>query len=126
MVAAKPSILLIDDQEGIVNFLTVKLKGSGYRVSCARDGEKGLELARKTNPDLILLDIIMPGIDGIDVLRSLRQFSDVPVIVLSIAEGVNEKVMAMGATAFVSKPFDINELMGLIKATLEPNCSPGE
>jgi DNA-binding response OmpR family regulator len=118
MVTAKPSILLIDDQAGIVNFLTVKLKESGYLVSCALDGEKGLELARKTNPDLILLDIIMPGIDGVEVLRRLRQFSNVPVIVVSIAEGINEKVIAMGATAFVSKPFDITELMGLIKTII--------
>jgi DNA-binding response OmpR family regulator len=122
MVTAKSSILLIDDQEGIVGFLTVKLKKSGYLVSCARDGEKGLELARKTNPDLILLDIIMPGIDGIEVLRRLRGFSNVPVIVLSVAEGVNEKVMALGATAFISKPFDLNELMALIKTTLQSNC----
>jgi DNA-binding response OmpR family regulator len=118
MVTAKPSILLIDDQEGIVNFLTVKLKESGYLVSCAPDGEKGLELSRNTNPDLILLDIIMPGIDGVEVLRRLREFSDVPVIVVSIAEGIHEKVMALGATAFVSKPFDITDLMGLIKTTI--------
>ena len=119
----KQRVLLIDDEERIVNFLALKLKVSGYEVVCASEGEKGLELARTTNPDIMLLDIIMPGIDGIEVLRRLRQFSTMPVIVLSAKERVYEEVMALGANAFISKPFNPDDLVAKIKTILQPGCS---
>ena len=119
----KQRVLLIDDEERIVNFLALKLKVSGYEVVCASEGEKGLELARTTNPDIMLLDIIMPGIDGIEVLRRLRQFSTMPVIVLSAKERVYEEVMALGANAFISKPFNPDDLVAKIKTILQPGCT---
>ena len=119
----KQRVLLIDDEERIVNFLALKLKVSGYEVVCASEGEKGLELARTINPDIMLLDIIMPGIDGLEVLRQLRQFSTMPVIVLSAKERIYEEVMALGANAFISKPFNPDDLVAKIKTILQPGCS---
>ena len=117
----KKRVLLVDDEERIVNFLALKLKVSGYQVVCASDGEKGLELALSTNPDIMLLDIIMPGIDGLEVLRRLRKFSDVPVIVLSAKERISEEVFALGANGFMSKPFNPDDLLSKVKALLQPN-----
>jgi len=119
----KKRVLLVDDEDRIVNFLALKLKVSGYQVVCASDGEKGLELARSTNPDIILLDVIMPGIDGLEVLRRLRKFSDVPVIILSAKERISEEVFALGANAFMSKPFNPDDLISKVRALLQPACS---
>ncbi len=115
-------ILLIDDEERIVNFLALKLKVSGYDVVCARDGEKGLKIARTNAPDLILLDIIMPGIDGLEVLRRLRQFSDLPVIILSAKEHIAEEVLSLGANSYMSKPFSPDDLIARIKLILSQPC----
>ncbi len=117
-----PRILLIDDEERIVNFLALKLKVSGYEVVCARNGEKGLEIARDSAPDLVLLDIIMPGIDGLEVLRRLRKFSDMPVIVLSAKEHIAEEVLALGANSYMSKPFNPDDLIAKIKLLLSQPC----
>lgn len=119
----KQRVLLIDDEERIVNFLAIKLKISGYEVVCAAEGEKGLELAKSTAPDIMLLDIIMPGIDGLEVLRRLRQFSDMPVIVLSARERISEEVLALGANGFLSKPFNPDELIIKVKTLLQPGCA---
>lgn len=119
----KKRVLLVDDEDRIVNFMALKLKVSGYQVVCASDGEKGLELARSTNPDIILLDVIMPGIDGLEVLRRLRKFSDVPVIILSAKERISEEVFALGANGFMSKPFNPDDLISKVKTLLQPTCS---
>lgn len=119
----KKRVLLVDDEDRIVNFLALKLKVSGYQVVCARDGEKGLELARSTDPDIILLDVIMPGIDGLEVLRRLRMFSGVPVIILSAKERISEDVFALGANGFMSKPFNPDDLISKVKTLLQPACS---
>jgi DNA-binding response OmpR family regulator len=118
----KLRILLVDDEERIVNFLALKLKLSGYEVVCAANGEKGLELARTYEPDIMLLDVIMPGIDGLEVLRRLRQFSSIPVIVLSAKERIYDEVMALGANGFMSKPFNPDDLIVKVKALLQPGC----
>ena len=119
----KKRVLLVDDEDRIVNVLALKLIVSGYQVVCANDGEKGLELARSANPDIMLLDIIMPGIDGLEVLRRLRMFSDVPVIVLSAKERISEEVFALGANGFMSKPFNPDDLISKVKALLQPTYS---
>ncbi len=121
-IRPKPRILLIDDEERIVNFLALKLKVSGYEVVCTRNGEKGLEIARNSAPDLVLLDIIMPGIDGFEVLRRLRKFSDMPVIVLSAKEHIAEEVLALGANSYMSKPFNPDDLIAKIKLLLSQPC----
>lgn len=119
----KKRVLLVDDEDRIVNFLALKLKVSGYQVVCASDGEKGLELARTCKPDIMLLDVIMPGIDGLEVLRRLRKFSDVPVIILSAKERISEEVFALGANAFMSKPFNPDDLISKVKMLLNPTCA---
>ncbi|RJO63173.1 MAG: response regulator [Dehalococcoidia bacterium] len=118
----KKRVLLIDDEERIVNFLALKLKVSGYEVFCAGEGEKGLELAKTAEPDIMLLDIIMPGIDGLEVLRRLRQFSNMPVIVLSAKDHISEEILELGANGFMSKPFNPDDLVAKIKTLLQPGC----
>jgi DNA-binding response OmpR family regulator len=119
----KQRVLLIDDEERIVNFLALKLKVSGYEVVCAAEGEKGLELAKTTAPDIMLLDIIMPGIDGLEVLRRLRRFSNMPVIVISAKEHISEEVLELGANGFMSKPFNPDELITKVKTLLQASCA---
>jgi len=116
----KRRVLLVDDEERIVNFLALKLKVSGFDVITANDGLHCLEMAKTAKPDIMLLDIIMPGMDGLEVLRRLRQFSDMPVIVLSAKERVSEEVMSLGATSFIAKPFNPDELVEKIRLILEP------
>jgi two-component system response regulator ArlR len=118
--SGKQRVLLIDDEDRIVNFLAMKLKISGYEVFCADEGEKGLELAKTAEPDLMLLDIIMPGIDGVEVLRRLRQFSNMPVIVLSAKDNISAEVLRLGANSVMSKPFNPDELMSRIRTLLKP------
>jgi two-component system response regulator ArlR len=118
--SGKQRVLLIDDEDRIVNFLAMKLKISGYEVFCADEGEKGLELAKTAEPDIMLLDIIMPGIDGVEVLRRLRQFSNMPVIVLSAKDNISAEVLRLGANSVMSKPFNPDELMSRIRTLLKP------
>jgi two-component system KDP operon response regulator KdpE len=118
----KQRVLLIDDEVRIVQFIALKLKVSGYEVICADNGEKGLELARTASPDIVLLDIIMPGMDGLEVLQKLRQFSSMPVIVISARERISERALALGANGFMSKPFDPDDLVDRIKTILQPGC----
>ena len=119
----KQRVLLVDDEDRIVNFLALKLKVSGYEVICANDGEKALELAKTSDPDIMLLDIIMPGIDGIEVLRRLRKFSNIPVIVLSAKERISEEVLTLGANGFMSKPFNPDDLVAKMRLILQPGCA---
>ncbi len=118
--SGRQCVLLIDDEDRIVNFLAMKLKISGYEVLCADEGEKGLELAKTAEPDIMLLDIIMPGIDGVEVLRRLRQFSNIPVIVLSAKDNISAEVLSLGANSVMSKPFNPDELMSRIRTLLKP------
>jgi two-component system KDP operon response regulator KdpE len=116
----KPKVLLVDNEKGIVNFLKLKLKISGFEVETCSTGEECLEMLPEVTPDIILLDIGLPGIDGIEVLRRLRKFSEVPVIILSGRHSVPEEAVAAGASAFIRKPFDLDELVKQMKALLQP------
>lgn len=116
-----PHILAIDDEKAVLNL--IKLGLSDYEVSMARDGESGLEAARKTHPDIILLDITMPGIDGFEVCRRLRSdatTASIPVIFLTAKGGLNAKMEGFeaGADDYVVKPFDIQELDMRVRAVL--------
>ena len=115
----KPKVLLVDNEKGIVNFLKLKLKISGFEVATCSTGEECLEMLPEVNPDIILLDIGLPGIDGIEVLRRLRKFSQVPVVILSGRHSVPEEAAA-GASAFVRKPFDLDELVAQMRTLLQP------
>jgi DNA-binding response OmpR family regulator len=117
-IQGKKRILLVDDSRPITNFLTIKLKSSGYDVATAPEGTSGLEMARRTNPNLVLLDVIMPGINGLEVLRRLREFYLAPVIMLTVAEGARDEALNLGANEFMSKPFNLDDLMGKIHSLI--------
>jgi DNA-binding response OmpR family regulator len=111
-------ILLVDDEERILNFLTIKLKASGYEVLTARNGVAALEQARAQEPDLVVLDVLMPRMDGFETLKQLRTFSSVPVIILSARGADTEKIrgLGLGADDYLPKPFNPDELVARIEA----------
>jgi len=111
-------ILVIDDEPRILSFLVAKLKASGYHVLTAADGKEGLELVQGHDPDLVVLDIVMPGNDGFQTLQELRAFSWVPVIILSARRDDSDKVkgLNLGADDYLAKPFTPSELVARIEA----------
>ena len=113
-------ILVIDDEPTIVNLVTAYLKPEGYEVYTAEDGLKGLKAARAFKPDLIVLDVMLPGIDGIEVLTRLRRESDVYVILLTAKTEETDRVIGLSVVAddYVIKPFSPRELTARIKAAL--------
>lgn len=113
-------ILVVEDEKQIVRFLELELKHEGYEVEIAYDGLAGLEAAESGGPDLILLDLMLPGMSGLEVCRRVRQNSDVPVIMLTARDGTADKVLGLdwGATDYVTKPFVIEELLARIRAAL--------
>ena len=113
-------ILVIDDEPNIVNLVTAYLKPEGYEVYTADDGLQGLKAARVFKPDLIVLDVMLPGIDGIEVLTRLRRESDVYVILLTAKTEETDRVigLSVGADDYVIKPFSPRELTARIKAAL--------
>jgi two-component system, OmpR family, alkaline phosphatase synthesis response regulator PhoP len=113
-------ILVIDDEPGIIKLISAYLKPEGYEVYTASDGESGLKAARAFKPDLILLDIMLPGLDGIELLARLRRESDVYVILLTARTEETDKVVGLtiGADDYVTKPFSPRELVARIKAAL--------
>jgi DNA-binding response OmpR family regulator len=111
-------ILVVDDEERIVRFLTTKLKASGYEVLTAGDGVKGLEQAQAQEPDLVVLDLLMPKMNGLEMLKELRSFSTVPVIILTAkgADADRIKGLRLGADDYLPKPFNPDELVARIEA----------
>lgn len=119
-------ILVIDDESQIRKFLTIGLKSEGYAVDQADTGQEGLELLATRGAELVVLDLGLPDMDGHDVLRELRSWSRVPVIVLSVRESESEKVRALdaGANDYVTKPFGIQELMARVRGLLRDLGAP--
>ena len=113
-------ILLVEDEEKLARFVELELKHEGYAVDKAFDGRAGLEMAEGGGYDLLLLDIMLPGLNGLEVLRRLRKSSTVPVIMLTARDAVMDKVtgLDMGADDYVTKPFSIEELLARIRASL--------
>ena len=110
-------ILIIEDEEKIARFIELELKYEGYEVAKAFNGRDGLELVKTQPFDLVLLDIMLPGINGIEVLRRIRQFSDLPIILLTARDAVVDKVTGLdgGADDYITKPFAIEELLARIR-----------
>lgn len=113
-------ILIIEDEEKLARFVELELKYEGYEVEKAFDGREGLDMVKVGPFDLILLDIMLPGLNGIEVLRRIRQTSDIPVILLTARDAVVDKVTGLdsGADDYITKPFAIEELLARIRAVL--------
>ncbi len=120
MTVTGSRILVVDDEPQIRKFLEISLTAYGYEVEQAASGEEALQMAAIKQPELVILDLGLPGISGHDVIARLREWSQVPIIVLSVREAETEKIRALdlGATDYVTKPFGIGELMARIRATL--------
>lgn len=113
-------ILIVEDEAKIARFLELELKHEGYEVLLAGDGRLGLEKALKDNVDLVVLDIMLPGLSGIEVCRRIRLESKVPIIMLTAKDDVTDKVagLDMGADDYMTKPFAIEELLARIRVAL--------
>jgi len=118
--AIQPHILVIDDEPQILRALKTVLSAKRFRISTASRGEEGLSLAAAQPPDLIILDLSLPDMDGIEVCRQLRTWSQVPIIVLSVRDREHDKVEALdhGADDYLTKPFGIEELLARIRVAL--------
>lgn len=128
MNSTQPSILVVDDEAQIRKFLRISLTAHGYRVVEAGCGREGLALALQVRPDLLVLDLGLPDMDGKEVLAELRRDSQVPVLVLSVRAGDVEKVQALdgGANDYVTKPFSIRELLARVRVLLRRPAPPGQ
>jgi len=113
-------ILIVEDETDIASFIEAELTCEGYRVDVANDGMQGLTLARKINPDLIILDRLLPGLDGIEFCKRIRQHSDVPILMLTALDGIDDKVEGLdaGANDYLAKPFSLRELLARVRAQL--------
>lgn len=118
-----PQILIIDDEQDILDLLSYNLKKEGFSILTAKDGISAKETARKTNPDLIILDLMLPGIDGLELCRFLKKDSktaSIPIIMLTAKGQEMDKVtgLEMGADDYVTKPFSVKEITARVKALL--------
>ena len=119
-------ILIVEDEEAIARFLELELRHEGYEVGKAADGRTGLELALHGGYDLVLLDIMLPELSGMEVIRRLRRESSIPVIMLTARDTVMDKVagLDMGADDYITKPFAIEELLARIRSALRKRPQP--
>jgi two-component system KDP operon response regulator KdpE len=119
-VSTQPLVLVADDEPRITKLVSLALNAEGFRVVTASGGEEALQKAEEVRPDIILLDIVMPGIDGIEVMRQLRERRPVPVILLTARGATSDKAkgLDLGADDYVAKPFDLDELAARVRAVL--------
>ncbi|MFB2920412.1 MULTISPECIES: response regulator transcription factor [Aerosakkonema] len=115
-----PHVLLVDDEEALRASLSYSLMKEGYQVTTAPDGMTALKLFHKQVPDVIILDLMLPGIDGMEICWRLRAYSDVPIVMLTAKDQDIDKIWGLeaGADDYVTKPFNTRELMARIKAVL--------
>lgn len=127
--ATQQKVLVVEDEETLLFTLAHNLKREGYKVVTAARGDDALELARSSNPDLILLDVMLPGVDGMQVCRLLRRDTSVPIIMLTALGGEGDRVAGLdtGADDYLSKPFGMRELLARVRALLRrsgPRAQP--
>jgi DNA-binding response OmpR family regulator len=115
-----PTILLVDDEDAVQKLLTYPLEREGFRVVSARDGQEALDLFAVENPDLVVLDIMLPRVDGLEVCKRLRARSTVPIIMLTARDDELDKVVGLelGADDYITKPFSIREFRSRVRALL--------
>jgi len=119
-MAKKVKVLAVDDEPKIRMFIRANLEARGYEVFLAQDGVEAVEMAGRVDPDVIVLDVNMPRMDGIEACRRIREWADMPIIILSVRGDEKDKVRALdeGADDYVTKPFGIEELLARIRAAL--------
>ena len=120
-MSTKKTVLVVEDEANIVTILTVNLEKEGYRVLSAYDGQAGLDLARREKPDLILLDLMLPKMNGFEVCRTLRDDGDtMPILMLTAREEESDKVkgLELGADDYITKPFSMRELLARVKSNI--------
>ncbi len=124
----KETILLIEDEKNIFELLKYNLQKEGFKIFWAPDGKEGLELFSREKPDLVLLDLMLPGLDGLEVCRRLREKAgfSVPIIMLTARSDEIDKILGleMGADDYITKPFSVRELLARIKAALRRTQTP--
>jgi len=120
-------ILVIDDEPQIRKLLTVALEARGYMVECASTGKEGVQLAATYRPDLLIVDLGLPDIEGREVIKSIREWTQTPIIVLSVRDQEKEKIAALdsGADDYITKPFSVEELLARIRVSLRRTASTG-
>ncbi len=120
-------VLVVDDEPQILRAMAINLRARGYDVDLAPDGEHALELAAHNHPDVVVLDLGLPRMDGVEVIRGLRGWSTVPIVVLSVRDAEPDKVAALdaGADDYVTKPFGMDELLARLRAALR-RTAPAE
>ena len=123
----KPYILLVDDDPNIRELVRLYLEKEGFEVTCAERGDEAVKMFRATPPNLMLLDVMLPGMDGWQVCREVRKISNIPIIMLTAKDETFDKVLGLelGADDYVVKPFDSKEVVARIKAVLR-RCAPAE
>jgi two-component system KDP operon response regulator KdpE len=120
MTTSSPQVLIVEDEAPIRRFLRAALTDEGYRYNEAQTGKEGLKLASTARPDIVLLDLGLPDLDGLEVIRQLREWSKVPIIVLSARGQEADKVRALdaGANDYLTKPFGVGELLARLRVAL--------
>lgn len=119
-ITHKPIILVIDDEENVCELITLYFGKSGFEVVCSGDGAEGMEMIKSHSPELVILDLMLPGIDGLEVCKEIRRSSSIPIIMLSARVDEVDRVLGleMGADDYVTKPFSPRELLARVKAVL--------
>ena len=123
----KPRILLVEDEVGLADSVQYALEAEGFDVIVAESGLSGMEAARAIGPDLVLLDLMLPEMSGLDVCRQIRSFSDVPIIMLTAKDSEADKVtgLELGADDYMTKPFSMRELIARVRAHLRRSARSG-
>jgi two-component system KDP operon response regulator KdpE len=120
----KKRVLVVDDEPGIGYVLEIKLRLSGYDVVTTTSGAEAIKLIREQEPDVVLLDIVMPDVTGFDVMESVRKFSKVPIIVFTARHDIAETALKNGANDYIAKPFYPNQMVEKIESVLNGHKKP--
>jgi len=128
MSVSETTVLVVEDEESFIDALTVGLRREGFRVQVARDGAQALDLFDAVNPDLVLLDVMLPKVSGIDVCRQLRKRSQVPIIMVTAKGAEIDTVVGLevGADDYVTKPYRLRELVARMRAVLRRTPRTGK